>query len=319
MKKLLLLLLGCAALPARGETLPEHYARYGELIVTQLASAPFPHPKRAEGHTYQGKFYSAKDHYSDITVAIFIPKGFRETGKIDFVVHFHGWQNNVAGVLERYKLIEQLVASGRNAVLVVPQGPRNAPDSFGGKLEDPDGFKRFMGDVMQTLREKSALKQKDFALGQIVLSGHSGGYEVISAILDRGGLTDHVSEVWLFDALYAQTDKFLAWIDRKQGRFIDIYTEHGGTKARTEELMATLKQRGTAFFAAKEGEAKPADLQAEQVSLPLQRPAPQRRARQAQRVPRFPQDELLGKSGMMGRMEWWKIGMLEYWKNGMLE
>jgi hypothetical protein len=95
-----------------------------------------------------------------------------------------------------------------------------------------------------------------------VLSGHSGGYEVISAILDRGGLTDHVKEVWLFDALYAQTDKFQAWIDRQQGRFIDIYAEDGGTKARTEELLATLRQRGTALFAAKEGDAKPADLQA---------------------------------------------------------
>jgi hypothetical protein len=46
MKSLLLLLIGCAAWPARGETLPQHYADYGELIVTQLASAPFPHPKR---------------------------------------------------------------------------------------------------------------------------------------------------------------------------------------------------------------------------------------------------------------------------------
>jgi hypothetical protein len=261
MKKLILLLLGCAILPVRGETLSERYAGSGQLIVTQLASAPFPHPKRAEGHTYQKQLYPAAEHYSNNTVAIFIPKGFRETGQVDFVVHFHGWKNNVEGVLGRYQLIEQLMESGRNAVLVVPQWPRNAPDSFGGKLEDPDGFKRFMADVVDTLRQQSALKKKDFAIGQIVLSGHSGGYEVISAIVDRGGLTEHVREVWLFDALYAQTDKFLAWIDRHLGRFIDIYTEHGGTKAETEQLMAKLKQRGTAVFAGKEGEAKPLDLQ----------------------------------------------------------
>ena len=263
MKKLFVLMLGCATLPVRGETLAERYAGSGQLIVTQLVSAPFPHPKRAEGHTYQNKLYPATEHYSDNTVAIFIPKGFRETGQVDFVVHFHGWKNNVEGVLGQYKLIEQLVESGRNAVLVVPQGPRNAPDSFGGKLEDADGFKRFMGEVADTLRQQSALKKKDFAIGQIVLSGHSGGYQVISAIVvDRGGLTEHVHEVWLFDALYAQTDKFLAWIDKHQGRFIDLYTEHGGTKAETEKLMALLKQRGTAFFAGKEGEAKPVDLQA---------------------------------------------------------
>jgi hypothetical protein len=262
MSKLLLLLLGCAALAARGENLPERYAGQGELILTQLASAPFPHPKRAEGHRYKGQLYPAQEHYADNTVAIFIPKGFRETGKIDFIIHFHGWKNQVAGVLSQYQLIEQLVASGRNAVLIVPQGPRNAPDSFGGKLEDADGFKRFMAEVVETLRQKSALKKNDFAIGQIVLSGHSGGYEVISAILDRGGLTEQVREVWLFDALYAQTERFLAWMDRKQGRFIGIYTERGGTKAETEKLMDTLKKRSTAFFAGKETEAKPADLQA---------------------------------------------------------
>ncbi len=248
-------------MPACGQILAERYAGSGELIVTQLASAPFPHRDRAEGHKYQGRLYPANENYSDSTVAIFIPKGFRETGKIDFVVHFHGWKNHVEGVLGQYKLIEQLVESRRNAVLVVPQGPRDAPDSFGGKLEDADGFKRFMIDVAETLRQKSSLRKKDFTLGRIVLAGHSGGYEVISAIVDRGGLTEHVSEIWLFDALYAQTQRFLAWIDRKQGRFIDIYTEHGGTKSETEKLMSTLKQRGTPFFAGKETEAKSADLE----------------------------------------------------------
>ena len=109
MKTLFLLLLGCAVLPVRGATLPERYAGSGELIVTQLTSAPFPHPKRAEGHTYQKKLYPAAEHYTDNTVAIFIPKGFRETGQVDFVVHFHGWKNTVEGVLGQYKLIEQLV------------------------------------------------------------------------------------------------------------------------------------------------------------------------------------------------------------------
>jgi hypothetical protein len=261
MKKLWMLLAGGIALPATGEDLPRRYADFGKLILTKMASAPFPHAKRNEGHTYQGQFYGAREHYSDNTVALFIPRRFRETGQVDFVVHFHGWKNNVEDVLKQYRLIEQLCESRRNVVLVVPQGPLNAPDSFGGKLEDAGGFQRFMAEVAETLRARSSLKQKNFSTGQIALSGHSGGYEVISAIVDRGGLTKHVREVWLFDALYAQTDKFLAWIDRHQGRFIDIYTEHGGTKAETEQLMATLKQRGTPCFAGKESEAKTADLQ----------------------------------------------------------
>lgn len=242
------------------EDLPQHYAADGQLVLTQLATAPFPHPQRAEGHRYKNEFFSAKDHYSDSTVAIFIPRGFRETGRVDFVVHFHGWGNHVARVLRKYQLIEQTVASGRNVVLVIPQGPRDASDSFGGKLEDPGGFERFMGEVEQTVRERAGLTNKQFTLGQIILSGHSGGYHVMAAILDHGGLASHIHEVWLFDALYAGTDQFLAWWDRQHGRLLDLYTEHGGTLEETTAFMTRLKQRGTAFLALDESAAKPNEL-----------------------------------------------------------
>ncbi len=242
------------------ESLPNAYSAYGQLILTSLASAPFPHPARAKGHQYKDQFYPATEHYADSTVAIFVPHSLRENGRLDFVVHFHGWNNHVNEVLRRFKLIEQLALSGRNAVLVVPQGPRNAPDSSGGKLEDAGGFKRFMAEVMETLKLKSSLKNKDVAIGDIILSGHSGGYQVISSILDRGGLTGQVKEVWLFDALYARTDKFLAWFDQQPGRWLNIYTEHGGTKQETEQLMAKLKQRSTTFLEAQEAEINPVDL-----------------------------------------------------------
>src|SRR5262249_31762372 len=136
MKQFLLLLsiFFTVASTSGSETLPEHYAQSGQLLLVHLPSAPFPHPQRAEGHKYKDQFFSAAEHYTNGTVAIFIPHGFRETGKIDLIVHFHGWNNNVEGALKKYRLIEQLVASGRNAVLVVPQGPYNASDSFGGKL-----------------------------------------------------------------------------------------------------------------------------------------------------------------------------------------
>ena len=261
MKKVILFFLGCAALSCCSASLPQPCADLGELIITRFVSAPFPHPKRAEGHKYKDQVFSASKHYEDSTVAIFIPQGFRATRKIDFVVHFHGWFNNVTSVLEQYKLPEQLVNSRRNAILVVPQGPRNAPDSFGGKLEDPDGFLRFMNEVTDTLRQKSSLKTNRFAIGQIILSGHSGGYEVISSIVSVGGLASRVREVWLFDALYARTDKFLSWYDAQHGRLLDIYTQHGGTKDETESLMATLKQRGTRYFAGKESETKADDLE----------------------------------------------------------
>src|SRR5438094_663238 len=72
---------------AQNQSLAEMYSARGQLIVTQFASAPFPHPKRSEGHKYKEKNFPAAEHYSDSTVAIFIPKDFREEGPIDFVIH----------------------------------------------------------------------------------------------------------------------------------------------------------------------------------------------------------------------------------------
>ncbi len=232
------------------ETTVSTYENIGQLWLTHLPDAPFPHPSRTEGHRYKTNFFSAADHYQDETVAIFIPKNFQPATKVDFVVHFHGWYNNVTNVLRHYELPEQMVASEKNAILIVPQGPRNAPDSFGGKLEDPDGFKRFMTEVMKTLQKQERFKK--CAIGRIILSGHSGGYQVISSILSVGGMTSSIQEVWLFDALYGKTDRFQTWFKNSNGRLINIYTAKGGTKQETENLISNLKQEKAPFFSAEE-------------------------------------------------------------------
>src|SRR5262249_2052502 len=147
-------MLALALLPSKASAEPqelaETYSKDGALVLAHLDSAPFPHASRAEGHTYKNEFFSAKEHYSDNTVAIFVHKKFHGGDNVDFIVHFHGWRNNVAGTLQRYQLIEQLIASQRNAILVVPEGPRDAADSGGGRLEDPGAFKTFMRDVEKT-------------------------------------------------------------------------------------------------------------------------------------------------------------------------
>jgi hypothetical protein len=241
---------------ANSQSLPEKYAEYGTLIVTKFQSAPFPHAQRAAGHYYQTNFYSAKEHYSDSTVALFIPKDFHAPKKIDFVVHFHGWGNNVAHALDHYRLIEQFAKSERNAVLIVPQGPYNASDSFGGKLEDKDGFAHFMTEALNVLETKGNIHKPQ--LGKIIISGHSGGYGVMSSIIERGGLNDNIKEVWLWDALYGRTENFVKWFSTdKAGRFIDIYTDHGGTDEETKRLMADLKRRKVPYYFAEETDATP--------------------------------------------------------------
>jgi hypothetical protein len=231
----ILLVLSCSAISLQSQPINDRYNNYGEIIISELSTTPFPHQKRINGYTYGDKEYPFEKHYNDSTVLIFIPKDFQSKEENDFVIHFHGWYNNVDSVLSQFKLIEQFSESKKNAILVVPQGPKNAPDSFGGKLEDENGLRNLITEISDLLYKKKIVNS--MTVGKIILSGHSGGYHVISYILLRGDLTKNIREVFLFDGLYGQIEKFTYWINHYDGKFINIYTKDGGTKYESENLM----------------------------------------------------------------------------------
>ena len=174
------------------------------------------------------------------------------------MVYFHGWNNNIDSACAQFDLIEQFSESNKNAIFVFPEGPKNSPDSFGGKLEEKDGLKNLIDDVLKYLSENA--KFKPAKVGNIVLAGHSGAYRVISFCLMRGGLTQNISDVILFDALYGQTEKYVHWIEKFKGRFINIYTDNGGTKYETENMMKELDAWGIPYLKKEETELNLNDL-----------------------------------------------------------
>jgi hypothetical protein len=251
----LALALTLAAGLAAAQPLTERYADIGTMIVTTSDHTMFPSEKRAKGHTYEGKAYPADVHYSDSTVAIFVPKGFRKGDATNLVFYFHGWRNNVDDTLKQFKVAEQLAASGVNAVLVLAEGPKNSPDSFGGKLEETGVFKGLVDDVLSTLKARGVVETTE--PGSIVLAGHSGAYRVMAFILTRGGLTANVKEVYLFDALYGQMEKFAHWVERFPGKLIDIHTADGGTRDPSRDLMDDLRAWDIPFVSVPESAVKP--------------------------------------------------------------
>lgn len=245
MKALILLfaVLSCYALGLQAQDWHTTYSTSGTQIGVSLKvgmkSAPFPHSKRSSGHIYNDKSYPAEQHYRDSSVMMFLPNGFKSSRILDIVVYLHGWYNSIDSANIQFRIAEQFAESRRNAVLVFPEGPKFAPDSFGGKLEDSCGLQRLLQETLETLRRTKNINAK---IGNVILAGHSGAYRAIAFMLLRGGIP--VREVWLFDALYGQTEKFTHWLeqDRKRlrGRFINIYTDDGGTKAETEKLIEDL-------------------------------------------------------------------------------
>lgn len=206
----------------------------------------FPDSLRAKGHTYQGTLFTYENHYDSKEVLVVIPPRFNTHKKVDLVFWFHGWYNNIDSSLEVFKLVDQLLASNRNVLLVIPETSKNAPDSYGGKLENPGMFKDLVTDVLDKLKEYGD-RSKPYEPGNILLAGHSGAYRVIAHILQQGGLP--VQEVFLFDGLYGQLDKFKPWIlSDKQHSFVHWYTNKGGgTDEVSDTLMAEFDHEGKKY------------------------------------------------------------------------
>jgi hypothetical protein len=197
----------------------------GKTFIVPFPSAPYPHPSRANGHTYDGKLYDAATSYSNSNVGIFVPDAWStQNGAIDAVVHFYGWRHDIAATFATYRIREQLVQSRRNAILIVPEGPTNAPDSGDGKLElDEGGFARFIGDVFAWLQQ--AQVSPVATPGRIVLTAHSGGYGGAGGVLTRGGLNANITDVVLFDAAYGYFDAFAGWARGTNKHLLSVFTD----------------------------------------------------------------------------------------------
>jgi hypothetical protein len=231
--------------PARAKGSASRSRAYGEgrLVTVKLPSSPFPHASRSEGYSYEGEDYPLDPHYDDSSATVYVPSGFEPGRSVDLAIFFHGWFSSREEAEEEFSLVEQFEGSGARALLVIPETAKDAPNSFGGKLEDSGGFERFVRDLLSALWGDCV--PVGAAPGRIVLAGHSGAYRVISKILgSRGGLYGRLREVYLFDGLFGGEDVFLDWIKERGGRFVCLYSEGGGTEENARDLASSLKKIG---------------------------------------------------------------------------
>jgi hypothetical protein len=254
---LLLFLFPCFASFAQNENEP---------TVFRITSAytSFPDTVRATGHTYNKVSYTAAVHYSDSSVLIAVPPHFKAGKHVDVIFWFHGWRNNIDTAAAYFELTKQFLASNRNAVLVLPETAKNAPDSYGGKLEQNAVFKTLLKDVLHKLKTEKIIGKRT-KTGNIVLAGHSGAFRVMAYILQNGGV--EVKQVILFDGLYSQIDKYTAWIQADAShQFINLYTNKGGgTDEVSEKMMQLLREKTIPFINAEEKDVHTPMLKTNQV------------------------------------------------------
>ena len=206
----------------------------------------FPDSTRKNGHVYNNEMFDAAAHYTDSSLLIVIPDNYKPKKKVNIVCWFHGWYNNIDSANQHFELAKQFMAANVNAILVIPEGAKNAPDSYGGKLEQPNMFAQLINDIFAKLKKGSIILSKA-APGNIVLAGHSGAYRVMAHITAKGGL--RINEIVLFDGLYSETDKYISWLQlSQQHRFINVYTNDGGTMDESVAMMQRLTNKITPFL-----------------------------------------------------------------------
>ncbi|MDE3144137.1 MAG: hypothetical protein KGL19_08280 [Bacteroidota bacterium] len=189
--------------------------------------------RNAVPRIYEGKTYSAKEHYSDSSAYIFVPDHFDKTKPFQFVLWFHGWGNNIDSALIQYKLQQQFYDAHLNAIFIFPEGPKNSPDSYAGKFEKADTFNFFMKEVNTFLLKEKIINKN--IVPKMIYAGHSGAYRVIAYLLLHSSY--QCKGILLFDALYAEQEKFAIYLQQHSNcKLIDIYTDNGGTLQNSKNL-----------------------------------------------------------------------------------
>ncbi len=238
-------LFSSAALAERGELGPRLKAQVrdelGTTLTLGLPQAPFG------GTIARG----------DDSVIVFVPDRYRfhaDEG-ISALVHYHGHNSSAERAMTAHALREQLVDSRQNAILIVPQLAFMAADSSCGQLALPGAFKRMLGGAVSSA---ARFGRKTFGdsrfperpqLGRVCVSAHSGGYHAAACSLRDGGVD--VSETYLFDALYAESEVFRDWVLARRGdpvtsrhKLVSYFAGGTTTEIMSNGLRAALERAG---------------------------------------------------------------------------
>lgn len=198
----------------------------GRGVTVAMPAAPYPDGTSA---------------FTDASVRVFLPEGYRDRGAQDVIVHFHGFDTTLADTLASHLYQQHLYASGSNAVLIVPQGPVSAASGDFGKLMKPGGLARLVDEVLVLLYREGKIQHP--ALGEVVLTSHSGGYEAVAVNLDPATMARPIAQIDLFDSIYGYVPTFEAYA-LGGGVFRSSYTLDGGTLDDNQSVAAWLTQKG---------------------------------------------------------------------------
>jgi hypothetical protein len=133
-------------------------------------------------------------------VHVFCPAGY-DAARAGTVVYIHGYWDDVDEAWREYKLADQLDASGKQALFVVPEAPQTLDDEVRWAS---------LGDLLRAVHAATGLPRPS---GPVVVIGHSAAYRTIVPWLDY----EPLENVILLDAFYGNEEDYVRWLSEAKG------------------------------------------------------------------------------------------------------
>lgn len=214
-----------------------------QVLMLDLANSPFPDQHKPS--------------------AVVIPACIGPSDPLEVWVYFRGVLKCVDRVLgdvdgpcsptghshKASHILAQFLSSESKALLIVPELNYDAAGMNAGTLAQPGRFNMLLDEVLRHPSVVSRIGLRGIGnVRRLGVMAHSGGILPAAAVVrDRPTGLDSVV---LLDALYNSEAVFAAWIEenaRRFGpdgdrRFATIYTDGGGTLARSQSLATTARE-----------------------------------------------------------------------------
>jgi len=201
--------------------------------------------------------------FDDPRTLVHVTPDFDPSQPFVIIVFFHGWcatlTRRIGGgryhVVETYRLIEQVDASGLNAVLVAPQFARDADadvvemPGHPGKFESDRGFARFLNEAAARIALQLGDQPAWYRRAPVLLMSFSGGYRAAARALTAGGVSERLIGFIGLDTIYGELGAFASWFAacHRQAFLAAVYTggrEHdhasAGPTLRLAQSLAAL-------------------------------------------------------------------------------
>ncbi len=185
--------------------------------VDKIRRVPIEGLKLGGGTAFVGDERKKTIESAEHRAIVLIPTGMKVGTSVDVMLHFHGWTHRAVDPhagwrqhsgpdatvrdVDQDRIEAQLQAAGTQLVAILPQG---VGESQFGKVPIEPYIKEVLGKVTAVNEFKDAkgnVVTTAPGLGRLVLSGHSGGGNVIMPALGAGAGKEP-AEVILFEAIH---------------------------------------------------------------------------------------------------------------------